>query len=185
MRHGEPAMTGRLLGRTDAPATAVGIEACRRAAAGLMVEAIVSSDLVRAAACAGAIAAPLGLSPRYDPRWRELDFGTWDGMAPGGIDPDALARFHADPDAAPPPEGERWSALTARVADALAAIDRPALVVTHAGAMRAALAATCGFDVHQAWAFALPYAACLSLTLWPGTPPMAQITGLASPGFAA
>ena len=114
-----------------------------------------------------------------DPRWRELDFGDWDGKAASAIDRDAFGRFWDDPDANPPAGGERWSALTARVSVAIGDLAPvPTLIVTHGGAMRAALHALCGFDQRQLWAFDLPYAALLSLRLWPGEPPGAQIAGL-------
>jgi alpha-ribazole phosphatase len=176
LRHGAPVLAGRLLGRTDCPATPAGIAACVAAVAGIDRHAILASDLRRASACAAAIAQ--GATARIDPRWRELDFGDWDGHAPATIDPAALARFHADPDAAPPPGGESWSALVARVGAALDDVADGSLVVTHAGAMRAALAAACGFDQRQVWAVDLPYAALLSLRLWRGDVPMAQIVGL-------
>lgn len=179
MRHGAPAAEGRLLGRTDEPATTAGIEACVASARGLAVSRVIASDLVRAHACAAAIAAPLGVAVDVDRRWRELDFGEWDGVAPSSIDPAAFARFHDDPDAAAPPGGERWSALCDRVSDALAALPaEPILVVTHGGAMRAALAVACGFDRRQIWAFDLPYAALLSLRVWPGEERVVQIVGL-------
>jgi len=179
MRHGAPALTGRLLGHLDCPATDMGIAACRAAADGLAtVAAVVSSDLIRASACAAAIAEPRGLDVHIDARWRELDFGAWGGLFADTVDRDALGRFWADPDAAPPPGGERWSALVARVSAALAELRTDTLVVTHAGAMRAALAALCGFDARQVWAFDLPYAALLTLSLWPGEPPRAQVSGL-------
>ena len=54
----------------------------------------------------------------------------------------------------------------------------PTLVLTHGGAMRAALAHLCGFSVQQSWSFGLPYAALLSLERWTGEPPLARITGL-------
>lgn len=178
LRHGEPVLAGRLLGRTDPPATAAGIAACVEAIRSLELRQIVSSDLARAAACAAAIASARALPVSHDPRWRELDFGAWDGMLPAAIDGAALARFWADPDACPPPAGERWSALVARVGAALGEVEDGSLVVAHAGAMRAALAAACGFDARQAWAFHLPYAALLSLRLWRGEPAAAQIVGL-------
>lgn len=172
LRHGETALAGRLLGRTDPPPTAAGIAACRDQTADLALDTIVASDLLRARRCAEAIGAAL-----IDPRWRELDFGAWDGLAPAEPDAAALGRFWADPDAAPPPGGERWSALVARVAAALT--DLPAgrsLVVTHGGAMRAALAHLFGFDQRQLWAFDLPHAGLLTLRLWPDG---AQILALA------
>ncbi|WP_416194295.1 histidine phosphatase family protein [Sphingomonas mollis] len=176
MRHGTPTLTGRLLGRTDCPVTDDGLTACRTAAARLDVEAIHTSDLIRAHACANAAATALTVPVHVDPRWRELDFGEWDGRAPADCDSEALASFWADPDACPPPGGERWSALLARVTEALAQIDRPTLVMTHGGAMRAALAVIGGLDTRQIWAFDLPYACILSLNLWPGTG--GQIIGL-------
>lgn len=179
MRHGEPVLAGRLLGRTDCPATPAGIAAATGAATRLDIAAIVTSDLIRASACARAIAAARGVPVVSDPRWRELDFGDWDGHPASAIDQEAIGRFWQDPDGCPPPDGERWSALVARVGAAVAALTGPTLVVTHAGAMRAALAVTCGLNAAQVWAFDLPYACVLSLRLWPGEPPGAQIIGLA------
>lgn len=172
LRHGALETPGLLLGRTDAAPTAGGIAACRARVAGLGVEAVISSDLARCRLVAAAIDA----APTFDPRWRELDFGAWDGLATEAIDPQAFARFHDDPDAAPPPGGERWSALVARVGSAIGDLPpHPTLVVTHGGAMRGALAVLCGFDHRQGWALHLPYAALLSLRVWPRA---AQIVGL-------
>jgi|UniRef100_UPI0035CC4AEF alpha-ribazole phosphatase len=177
LRHGAPVLAGTLLGRTDSAVTPEGLVECMAQAAGLDVAAVVSSDLARASACAAAIADRMGLAATIDPRWRELDFGAWDGRAPAAVDPAALARFWDDPDANPPPQGERWSHLTARVATACADITQPTLVVTHAGAMRAALTILCGFEQRQTWAVDLPYAALLSLRVW-REPAAAQIVGL-------
>lgn len=171
MRHGEPALTGRMLGRTDCAATPAGIAACLDQARELTVAHLVSSDLRRARQCAGAIG-----EPTIDPRWRELDFGEWDGLAAAEIEPAALGRFWEDPDAYPPPGGERWSDLVARVSDAIAALPaEPVLVVTHGGPMRAALHVLCGLDLKATWAFDLPYGAVLAFHRWDGG---AQIAGL-------
>lgn len=175
MRHGEPVLTGRLLGHTNCAVTRPGIAACVAAAASLSLATIIASDLIRARDCARAIP---GGTVGIDPRWRELDFGDWDGHAASDMDQAALARFWRDPDAHPPPRGERWSALVARVSAALDDLGDGALVVTHAGAMRAALAAACGFDAAQVWAFDLPYACTLTLRLWPGERPHAQVVAL-------
>lgn len=181
MRHGMPAVAGRLLGRTDDPVTGAGIDSCVARAEGLPIERIETSDLIRARACAEAIGAPLEVAVAVDPRWRELDFGAWDGLAPATIDPAGLAAFYDDPDASPPPDGERWSMVQGRVAQALAAMPPVStLVVTHGGAIRAALADLCGFDRRQLWAFDLPYAALVSLRIWPGQTRTAQIVGLAT-----
>lgn len=180
MRHGAPDVPHLMLGRTDASPTAEGIAACAERAKGLRLDAIVSSDLARSSAPARLIAGDRGLPPAVDPRWRELDFGDWDGLRPDAIDPVALGRFRDDPDASPPPGGESWSALLARIAAALAALPpRPTLVVTHGGPMRAALVHLCGLERRAVFgAFDLPYGALLSLRVWPDG--MAQLTGLST-----
>nr|WP_281396627.1 histidine phosphatase family protein [Sphingomonas kyeonggiensis] len=174
LRHGAPVLPGRLMGRTDCAPTPDGIAACVAQAADLGVERVVSSDLQRARAAAEAIG-----PTTIDPRWRELDFGDWDGLAPDQVDSNALVRFWEDPDASPPPEGECWSSLVARVSDAIDALAPvPTLVVSHGGAMRAALHLLCGFEQRRLWAFDLPYGVLVSLRVWPGDKPSAQIVGI-------
>lgn len=179
LRHGAPETPGLLMGRTDGIPTQAGIAACLEKVVGLEIDAIVSSDLLRARKAAQTIADPRDLSPIIDPRWRELDFGLWDGLHPAAIDAQAIGRFHDDPDANPPPQGERWSALYARVAAAVDDLSFAAtMVVTHGGAIRAAIAHLCGFTPAQLWVFDLPYGALLSLRIWPEPHPGAQIIGL-------
>lgn len=178
LRHGITEAEGRLIGRTDAQPLAEGVEACVARAAGLAVEAVLYSGLARSAVPARQIAAAMALEAREDARWRELDFGVWDGLAFDAIDADALAAFQAEPARHTPPGGETWPALVARVDEALGTIDRPTLVVTHGGAMRAALASLCALDFPQLWNIALPHTALLSLRVWPGTPRVGQIIGL-------
>ena len=179
LRHGAPEITGRMMGRTDVTPTREGIAACVDQVSELEIETLISSDLRRASVAGAAIGALLGLPLSTDPRWRELDFGEWDGLASSEIDPAALGRFWDDPDACAPPQGERWSSLTARVGAAVGDMaPRSTLVVTHGGAMRAALAVLCGFEQRQIWAFELGYASLVSLKVWPGDNPSAQIVGL-------
>lgn len=179
LRHGAPETPGLFLGQTDAAPTRGGIAACVERAHDLEFDAIVCSDLTRATAAAAAIGKQRDLRAQVDPRWREIDFGVWDGLAAATIDQQALGRFWHDPDKHAPPEGERWTDLVARIETALAGLDsQSTLVVTHGGAMRAALSALCGFDHRTAWAFDLPYAALLSLRVWPGERLTGQVTGL-------
>ncbi len=179
LRHGAPEMPGLLMGRTDGAPTEAGITACQAQANGIGVERLVTSDLRRSRLAGEAVAVAAGLPLTIDRRWRELDFGAWDGKATSTIDTHALGLFWTDPDAHPPPGGERWSALVARVSAAIGELAPvPTLVVTHGGAMRAALYLLCGFDQRQLWAFDLPYAALISLRVWPGEQPSAQIAGL-------
>lgn len=168
-----------MIGRTDCPSTQEGIAACVAQAADLDIRALVTSDLARARMAGDALAQAMDLPLTIDPRWRELDFGAWDGLAPADIGMDALAPFWNDPEASPPPGGERWSAIVARIQAAIAQLEPvDTLIVTHGGAIRAALATLLGLDHRQVWTFDLPYAALLSLRIWPGDAPAAQIMGL-------
>lgn len=179
MRHGAPEQQGLLLGHRDDPSTPEGIAACLQAAQGLAFEALAASDLARAQIPARELASARGLSLAVDPRWRELDFGAWDGLAPAQLPQAALAAFWRDPDHHCPPSGETWSALRARVATALGDLpSRDTMVIAHGGSMRAALSILCGFDHAQVWAFDLAYAAVVSLRVWPGAQPNGQIVGL-------
>lgn len=179
LRHGAPETRGLLMGRTDGVPTNEGIAACLAQVEYLGIEQLVASDLRRSRAAAEAIGDATGLPLTVDSRWRELDFGDWEGRPSRAVDAEALGRFWDDPDTCPPPGGERWSSLTQRVSAAIGDLAPvPTLVVTHGGAMRAALHALCGFDQRQIWAFDLPYAALLSLRVWPGERPSGQVAGL-------
>lgn len=179
MRHGTPELAGRLLGHLDAPPEPTDIGRCVERTRGLDFARVISSDLARARTLAAVIAAERAVPHDVDARWRELDFGAWEGADPAGLTAEDLGRFWDDPDGNPPPGGERWFDLCRRVGEALAVVTGPALIVTHAGAMRAALARIGGFDHRQGWAFDLPYGAVLSLKLWHGETVSGQIAALA------
>jgi alpha-ribazole phosphatase len=166
LRHGPPLRAGLLLGHTDEPPADPAGGLAGAVPDRLALSGVTSSDLRRARAGAQALAERRGVTLTVDARWRELDFGAWDGLAPEQAPADALARFWDDPEGCPPPGGERWSALRARVADALAALPGDALAVTHGGAMRAAVSIVTGLDFRQVWALDLPYGALLGLRIW-------------------
>lgn len=179
MRHGAPASPGRMHGHNDVAPTEAGIAHCIEQAQLIDFDHIYSSDLTRASTPAAIIAAHSGHELRTDARWRELDFGAWNGVDPATIDPQALARFWANPDSNPPPGGERWCDIVERVTQAVDAVPpRPTLVIAHAGAMRAAVSAICGFSLRQCWALDLPYGAVLSLRIWEDERRSGQIVAL-------
>jgi alpha-ribazole phosphatase len=150
-----------------------GIAHCRQQAAPLVFDTVIASDLARARMAADAIAQDRTLTRAIDPRWRELHFGQWENALPDGLSLEAL---HRDPDAHAPPGGERWSDLRKRVAAALDDLAGATLVVTHVGAIRAALAVLLDLEYRQCLGIALPYAALVSLRVWPGE--FAEMTGL-------
>jgi broad specificity phosphatase PhoE len=108
IRHGESAWNaaGRWQGPGDPPLSPRGREQAVRLAdalAGEGIDAIVSSDLLRATETAGILAARLDATVAADPRLRELDVGRWSGRTRAEIeaeDAENLAAFECgDPDA--------------------------------------------------------------------------------------
>lgn len=162
IRHGETETPSRLLGRTDAPLSDAGRQQFERQTAGRNWATIVASPLCRARGPAERLASARGLAVRIDDDWMELDFGIWDGRLIEDLQDDPVAAqrldaLYASSEAAAAPGGESWRALQARVARALdrligEAAPATALVVTHAGPMRAAIALACGIPFASLWA---------------------------------
>ena len=103
VRHGESTWNAeeRLQGQLDPPLSERGREQSRALAAmldGLPDDRVVCSDLGRARETAEL----LGLRPaRFDPRWREIDVGSWGGRVAAEVDAlgpraDQLARRPAE-----------------------------------------------------------------------------------------
>lgn len=180
LRHGPPVRPGLLLGHTDDLPLDVECPILAERVSGLPAARIVTSDMSRTRLQAAHLARQMGVPLIRDPCWRELNFGEWEGLAPETIAESALSRFWDDPDGNPPPGGESWSELRARVSSALTRIDNQTLVVTHAGAMRAALSVLTGLDHRGVWAIDLPYRALLTLRIWSTQPASGQVIGLAT-----
>jgi len=155
VRHGATTWSGRrYCGRSDPPLHPAGLAAVASLAAALGPTLaadvlIVTSPARRATETAVAIAAACGAEEariEVDERWSEADFGiaegrTFDELANLAPDlADALARGETAIDW---PGGETAAALSARVEAAwtdLIARARPAVVVSHAGPIRHAVA---------------------------------------------
>lgn len=109
---------------------------------------IVSSDLVRAACTASALAERVGLPVRHDERLRETHLGQWQGMGHAEVEkrwPGGLWRWRTDAEWAPP-GGETRVQVAARGVAAVRELendawtDRPVILVAH-GALIAAVTA--------------------------------------------
>jgi probable phosphoglycerate mutase len=151
VRHGESTWNAeeRLQGQLDPPLSERGREQSRALAAivdGVPDDRVVSSDLTRARETAEL----LGLRPaRLDPRWREIDVGSWGGKTAAEVDAqgDELTNWRGGPRRAP--DGEPWEAFAARVGgavDELAAAGGQWLVVCHGGCIRVTAAHITGAD---------------------------------------
>lgn len=182
LRHGEiegPAHA--FIGAKDPPLTARGREQMRAALAAMAVPrftAIASSPLIRCCAFAAEIAANQGVTLDVLPAFAEMRFGAWEGLTSteaAARDPDRFAAFRADPMRCAPPGGEPHADFAQRVRDGFSAwmCDRSghALLVTHAGVMRALLADWLGIPAANIFRIALPPAATCRVSILAGEPP--------------
>ena len=122
-----------------------------------------------------------------------MHFGDWEGRSVARIhaeQPRQLEAFWRDPEAHPPPGGERLSTFSARIEQAWTELGQElepgqrALLVTHAGVMRALLCCVLGLPPEAQFRFEIPHAARITLVLDPqqtrlrfqpaGAPPLSR-----------
>ena len=102
---------------------------------------IVSSPLGRCRRLAELIGVRRGLPVTVDPRWREMDFGRWEGRPWEAIPRAEIDAWATDLLHARPHGGESVAMLRTRtraVVEETLAAGVPCLAVTHAGVIRAA-----------------------------------------------
>jgi glucosyl-3-phosphoglycerate phosphatase len=126
-RHGrtEWNLKDKMQGQADIPLDSVGVEQAKAAAARLASLAptrLFSSDLKRAAATAGELAALTGLKVEYDEALREINVDDWAGMTVeelAATHPEAAARIRAGELQRRGTNGETVEEVADRVAPAL------------------------------------------------------------------
>ncbi|MET9545334.1 MULTISPECIES: histidine phosphatase family protein [unclassified Streptomyces] len=161
-RHGQTAwnLERRFQGSTDIELTETGVGQARRAArllASLKPDAIVASDLKRAAATAAELAAVTGLPVTYEEGLRETYAGQWQGLTHDEI----IARFGEQYAAWKRGEAVRRGGgeLETEVADRAAPVvlrhaeklpdDGTLVVVSHGGTIRTTIGRLLGLDAHH------------------------------------
>ncbi|MFI8090232.1 histidine phosphatase family protein [Streptomyces sp. NPDC086080] len=161
-RHGQTSwnVERRFQGSTDVELTETGVAQARRAArllAGLGPDAIVASDLKRAAATAAELAALTGLSVTHDEALRETYAGVWQGLTHDEI----VARYGDEYTAWKRGEPVRRGGgeLETEVADRAAPVvlrhvdklphDGTLVVVSHGGTIRTTIGRLLGLDPHN------------------------------------
>src|SRR5450759_1290123 len=124
-RHGTTPVGDVMLGgQLDVPLAPKGriqAEALRDRVAGVRIDRIISSPMLRALETAQIIAA--GRPIEVDPRLRELDYGRWEGLTYAEIearDPELRARWESDPADARSPGGECGNDVAGRALSFLA-----------------------------------------------------------------
>lgn len=136
------------------------------------VTRLYSSPARRCTALSGAIGRARGVEVVADARLLELDFGDWEGRLWRGIDRAETDLWTSDSFNRRPPGGESFAELSARVRAALTEIGDDAVVVTHAGPIRAAWMMCFGRDFKRVFADPVPYAHPIPVPLpTPAHPP--------------
>ncbi|WP_432057723.1 histidine phosphatase family protein [Streptomyces sp. bgisy022] len=161
-RHGQTSwnVERRFQGSTDVELTETGVSQARRAArllAGLRPDAIIASDLKRAAATAAELAALTGLPVTHDEALRETYAGSWQGLTHDEI----IAR-HGDEYRAwkrGEPVRRGGGELESEVADRAAPVvlrhveklpeDGTLVVVSHGGTIRTTIGRLLGLAAHD------------------------------------
>jgi broad specificity phosphatase PhoE len=183
VRHAETVWnaSGKIQGQADPALSEAGRAQCQAVAdrlAPVGIQAIFSSDLVRAHETAEAIAARHeGLDVRLDPGLREIDLGQWEGADGESLSrdwPELYSAWVAQPSWDLVPGGEGAAAFQDRVlgafgrAAAAVAPDQTVAVVTHIGVIRTLLSTTVGADAtNLRWAWAI---ANTGITVLEGSP---------------
>ncbi|MGC0377335.1 histidine phosphatase family protein [Streptomyces sp. SAI-229] len=161
-RHGQTSwnVERRFQGSTDVDLTETGVAQARRSArllAGLKPDAIVASDLRRAAATAAELAALTGLEVTLDAALRETYAGVWQGLTHDEI----IARYGDEYTAWKRGEPVRRGGgeLETEVADRAAPVvlrhveklpeDGTLVVVSHGGTIRTTIGRLLGLDPHN------------------------------------
>jgi alpha-ribazole phosphatase len=171
VRHGVTAWNqeGRIQGHSDTPLSAEGVVQAQRIGARLArleppLQAVWSSDLMRARQTAEAIAAPFDLAVQTTPLLREMMLGEWEGLTQDEIeargDMALLERYRRDPGQHRPPGGEALEAAWDRVTTAVREIRAlhpggQVAVVGHGGSLRALLCEALNAPVASMLCFSL------------------------------
>lgn len=166
IRHGESTWNRerRIQGQLDPPLSEAGTEQARRVARRLahrQVEALYTSDLLRASQTAAPIASTLGVEARPMTELREIFLGDWEGLHTAELAlrfPEAWDAWTREPSWDVVPRGEGASAFEARV---MSALDRlfeqhphgDAIAVTHGGVIQMALHRVVGRPSHGLFPF--------------------------------
>jgi alpha-ribazole phosphatase len=178
-RHGQTDwnIARRYQGHSNTELNQVGVRQAEQIAKRLStktIHAIYSSDLNRAANTAKAIAAFHQLEVHTDTRWRELSFGSWEGMTyqeMSAHSPELFDAWMKDSLTVSTPNGETHRQLAERVQAAFDELktkhkDETVLVVGHSGSMQTLLSLTLGVDLSRYWQFRISQASLSELTVY-------------------
>ncbi len=176
IRHTETEATaGRCIGQSDVALSEKGsadVATLVEQLKTLAPSVIISSDLSRCRVLAVALAKAVKVEVVFESAWREVNFGEWEGKSWDEIYTQDRTRYHAwtkDFVTIAPPEGESFINLQERIARELSALTahqaETVLVITHAGAIRAAISSAIGVPLECVFSIHLNYGALVQLSL--------------------
>ncbi len=164
VRHGQTEwnIEGRFQGQSDVALSEEGIRQAGELALHFpadAVDAVYSSDLIRARRTAEAIAERFNLQVQTRKDLRELNFGDWEGLTYDEIVrgwPDALENFLQHPDILEVPHGETFPQVQERVMSVINEIlseqeGRTVVLTAHGGILRTLLATVLHMPLQYLW----------------------------------
>ena len=165
IRHGETEWNrvGKLQGISDIRLSPEGINQAHLLAEHTpfnAVDAVYSSDLVRAVMTAKILSDKFNLPIIRERGLRETNFGDWEGRFLSDLakeNPNGFSNFFTRPDKVQPPGGETFLQSQARIMNALDEIiadneDRNIIVITHGAAIRLIICAALYIPIRKMWA---------------------------------
>ena len=170
LRHGEPVGGRRFRGSTDDPLSEQGWLQMRTTTAERGGwDRLVSSPLLRCANFAAELAEQRTLPLAVEADLRELHFGDWEGRETAALWKEAKTQmlpFFQNPEANPPPNGERLQDFRKRLMGCWQRLleqhrGEHLLVICHGGVIRLLLSQVLGLPLRHFSRFDVPYA-CIS-----------------------
>lgn len=162
IRHGrtDHNASGLLLGHLNPELDEKGLRQAEAVAKAIpKVDRIISSPLLRAQQTAQAIATHTNVEIETDDRWIELNYGDYDGVPLGSLEPELWRQWRTDVDFRPP-NGESLRELGVRVEKAMQSLvefevendpSMATVVVTHVSPLKSAVCWSMGVDDLVAW----------------------------------
>ena len=170
LRHGVCEGSGKFRGSTDSALLPEGIKQMENALKyHKSWDLVVSSPLRRCREFAIRICNQRNITLQVDERWREIDFGQWEGESIQDIFttfPEEIQRFYSQPESFVPPDGESILDMKERVVCAFNELldshkGKNLLVIQHGGTTRLLLAHILNMPLSCATQIEVPYA-CLT-----------------------
>ena len=165
LRHGEPIGGVRIRGQLDDPLSDAGWKQMHARVEALESdwECVVTSPLKRCFDFAKTIAESHQLPLDVEPDFKEIGFGVWQGKRRDELDPASLAKFNQNPLAYTPANAEPLIEFNQRVLTTWDNLlqrlnQRNCLLVTHAGVIRAVVAALQQKPLHEFFKLKVPFA---------------------------